>query len=242
MQCSAPSGRLLDARPVWLPTLAALFFAVLTALLGQWQWHKAELKTAQRAGYEAANRLPALNWPEAAALGESALFRRVRLAGRFAAGHQVLLDNRVLHGRAGYHVIVPLRLDDGGAVLINRGWREAAGDRRQLPLIATPRGGQIVEGILVHARSRYLELATGAEAGQVWQNLDLDRYRTWFGDLPDWLVLRTDPARDGLIRDWPEPDLGIARNRSYAVQWFSLCGLIVCLWLYFVVLKRGATR
>lgn len=242
-QCSAPGARLLDARPVWLPTLAALCCAVLTAMLGQWQWHKAELKTALRAGYDRSASLPALAWGEVAALGEAALYRRVRLTGEFAAGYQILLDNRVLHGQAGYHVVVPMRLAGGAAVLVNRGW-QAVGDRSRLPVVGTPAGRQTVEGLLVHARSRYLELAAGAESGPVWQNLDLDRFRTWFGgDLSDWLLLQTPPASaDGLVRDWPAPDIGVARHRSYAVQWFSMSGLSVGLWLYFVVLKRWSAR
>jgi surfeit locus 1 family protein len=238
LQCSSRQpGRLRDARPVWLPTLAAVAFAIATAMLGQWQWHKAELKAALGDRHESAGRLPALSWSEAAALGESALYRRVRLDGRFAADYQILLDNRVQHGQAGYHVMAPMHLAQGGAVLVNRGWLPA-GDRSRLPEAAVPAGGQRLEGILVHASSRYLELAPGSGTGRLWQNLDLDRYRAWFGDLPDWQVLQTAPAGDGLVRDWPVPDTGVAKHRSYAVQWFSMSALIVGLWLYFVVFKR----
>ena len=242
-ECSAPHENLLDARPIWLPTLATLIFAILTAMLGQWQWHKAELKEHLRASYDNAGRLPALGWSEVNALGGAALYRRVRLVGEFAAAYQVLLDNRIVRGRAGYHVLTPLWLEQRGAVLVNRGWQAAEGDRQRLPEIVTPKGTSSIEGILVHARTRYLELAAGAETGRLWQNLDLDRYQTWFGsELPNWLVLQTNSTEDGLIREWPEPDVGIAKHRSYAVQWFSLCALLVGLWLYFVVIKRVVAR
>ncbi|NTV97257.1 MAG: SURF1 family protein [Thiobacillus sp.] len=237
LEFSAPPERRRAARPFWLPTLATLLVAGLTILLGQWQWHKAETKAAQRAGYDRAMAEPVLSWDEARALGEAALYRRVRLQGEFAGEYQVWLDNRILQGRAGYHLVVPLRLEGGGAVLFNRGWRAAEAERR-LPAIATPAGRQTVEGILVHARSRYLELAPEQPVGGLWQNLDLDRYRAWYGnDLPDWLVLRTDMAGDGLVRDWPEPDAGIERHRAYAVQWFSLAALVVWLWFYFGLVK-----
>lgn len=212
-------------------------------MLGHWQWHKAELKTALRAGYDRAASLPSLAWGEVAGLGGTALYRRVRLHGEFAAGYQILLDNKVLHGRAGYQAVLPMRLADGGAVLVDRGWLAASGERSRLPTVAVPVGGQTVEGILVHAQGRYLELAAGGESGRLWQNLDLGRYRTWFGGgLSDWLVLQTDPVQDGLVREWPVPDLGVARHRSYAVQWYSMSALIVGLWLYFVVLKRRPRR
>lgn len=240
-QCSPPAARLPDARPVWLPTLAAVLVAGLTAMLGQWQWHKAEAKEAARTGYEHAAALPALAWSDAAGLGEAAMYRRVRLAGEFMPGHQVLLDNRVQAGRAGYHVVLPIRLEQGGAVLVNRGWLAAGGDRSHPPAAAVPPGRQAIEGILVHARSRYLELAPRGGTGAVWQNLDLERYRAWTGmDLPDWLLLQTAPADAGLTRDWPGPDTGAARHRAYAVQWFSLCALTVGLWGWFAVWRRRA--
>ncbi len=232
------------SRPVWLPTLAAVVFAALTATLGQWQWGKAEMKAAKQASYDNGERLPVLAWNQVAGLGEAAFYRRVRVTGGFAPEYQVLLDNRVQNGRAGYHVITPLRMDQDGAVLVNRGWREAELDRSRPPRVATPAGTQTVEGILIHAQSRYLELSDGADSGPVWQNLDLARYRDWFGKasgetLPDWLILQTSSARDGLVREWPKPDLGIARHRSYAVQWFSMCAVIVGLWVYFVLIKKG---
>jgi len=207
-------------------------------MLGQWQWSKAETKTALAERYGQAGRLSTLNWAEAMALGDAALYRRVRLQGSFAAEFRILLDNRVSHGRAGYHAVVPMRLDPGGAVLVNLGWLPT-GDRRQLPEIVPPTGTQTVEGLLVPARARYLELADAGGAGRLWQNLDLARYRVWFGaELPDRLLLRTDSAADGLVRDWPAPDAGVAKHRAYAGQWFSLSGLSVGLWLYFAVLKR----
>jgi cytochrome oxidase assembly protein ShyY1 len=42
------------------------------------------------------------------------------------------------------------------------------------------------------------------------------------------------PAPDGLLREWPRPDLGVEKHESYALQWYSLAGLAVVL---FVVLS-----
>ena len=56
------------------------------------------------------------------------------------------------------------------------------------------------------------------------------------GDNP----LKRSPAPDGLLRSWPRPDAGIEKHESYALQWYSLAGLAVVL---FVVLsfKRVGT-
>lgn len=234
---------MLEGRPRWLPTLGAAVLAILTAILGQWQWGKAELKAARQAVYAEGGRQPVLAWREARALGPAATYRRVRVAGRFLGDYLVLLDNRVRAGRAGYHVLTPLALEGDGAVLVNRGWLAAAVDRRREPAVGTPAGPLELEGILVRAQGRYLELARDTGAGQVWQNLDLARYRAWLGvgetGLPDWLLMQTSPAADGLARDWPPPHLGLERHRAYAVQWYALCALTVGLWAYFVLVKRG---
>jgi cytochrome oxidase assembly protein ShyY1 len=36
-------------------------------------------------------------------------------------------------------------------------------------------------------------------------------------------------ADDGLVRDWPRPDLGIERHESYALQWYLFAGLAIVL-------------
>ena len=48
-------------------------------------------------------------------------------------------------------------------------------------------------------------------------------------------------ALDGLLREWPRPDTGIEKHEAYALQWYSLAGLAVVL---FVVLsfRRVAAR
>jgi surfeit locus 1 family protein len=220
-------------RPAWLPVAAALFFAVLTFWLGQWQLQRAEEKRARQATFAAAARLPPVALAEVPDAFEP--YVRVRVEGVFDAVHQVFIDNRVYQGRAGYHVVTPL-IHAGGVVLVNRGWLPLAADRADVPRAASPVGRVALEGMLVPARSRYVELAPPAVAGPVWQNLDLDRFRQAYrSDLPDRLVLQTSPAADGLARDWPLPGLGAERHVSYAIQWFSL---IVVLYAYFGIWRR----
>ncbi len=46
----------------------------------------------------------------------------------------------------------------------------------------------------------------------------------------------TSAAQDGLLRDWPQPDAGVAKHYGYAFQWFALCGLIIALYVWFQIL------
>lgn len=222
------------ARPRWLPPLAAVLLAVLCLVLGRWQWDKADHKQAQGRLYHLAGGMPELDWAGAQMLGAAAHYRRVHLEGEFIWSYRIWLDNRVQAGRAGYHLVVPLHLEQGQVLLVNRGWRPVGVDRSRLPEVPLPAGRQRVVGILAPAQGRYLELSGLPDTGRLWQNLDMARYRAWFdAGLPDLLLLETSGAGEGLVQDWPPPDLGAERHRAYAVQWFALAALSLGLWGYF---------
>lgn len=219
-------------RPAWLPVVAALFFTLLTSALGYWQWQRAEDKASLQARFDQAMAEPALRLTLPAGDAAALYFHRLRLRGRYDAAHQIYIDNRILAGRPGYHVITPLRFGRNGLVLVNRGWL-AAGDRRLAPHAAAPAGEVWVEGIAVPARQRYYELSSRTVDGAVWQNLSLERYRSLVGTpLPDLLLLQLSTSRDALVRNWPRPDLGVERHRSYALQWFALSVTLVVLTVY----------
>ena len=223
-------------RPAWLPTLAALFFAALTFWLGQWQLGRAEEKRALQAAYDAAAELPVA---ELATLPmPPARYTRARVSGHLDDDHRIYLDNRVHQGRAGYHVITPL-LHTDGVVLVNRGWLPRGSDRAAPPPVAREPGVVTLQGLLVPARSRYLELSARSVEGRVWQNLDLDRFRAGYrAELPDLMLLQTSDSTDGLVRDWPRPDAGVERHLGYAGQWFSLTAAIAALYVYYGIWRR----
>jgi surfeit locus 1 family protein len=154
----------------------------------------------------------------------------------------VLLDNKVLAGVAGYHVIVPLRIADSPKhVLVNRGWVAAGADRSRLPDVRTPVGSVTVIGIAV-LPGRFLELSGAETTGPVWQNLTIERYRRLMQlDIQPVVIEQHNDLGDGLARSWSHPDFGVAKHYGYAVQWFSLCGLIVFLYVFFHV-KRARSE
>jgi surfeit locus 1 family protein len=127
----------LSRRWLWaLPTLAA---CVLFVSLGRWQWSRGEHRAEQWREFESSESAGAGTRDATARELESLpRFTRVRLRGRFDGAHQFLLDNISDGGRAGYEVLTPLLLDDGGAVLVDRGWVPGSGYREQLPEVALP--------------------------------------------------------------------------------------------------------
>jgi surfeit locus 1 family protein len=219
--------------PAFWPTLATLFFFVLTLWLGNWQSGRAETKRALQARYDRAMLESPIHVGSTLLDRESVLYRKLEVRGVFDDARTILLDNRVHAGVAGYHVLTPLKIDGGqSAILVNRGWVAAGRSRDQVPMPATPQGEVNLEGMAVDPHSRYFELAKTPPQGRVWQNLDFDRYAAGYGrTLQPVLLQQTSPASDGLLRDWPRPDTGVSMHVSYAFQWYSLATTLAVLWL-----------
>ena len=99
----------------------------------------AALRAARRAAAAAGGR----RWPRERRRGApSSSTAGVVLDGRWLAAHTVYLDNRQMNGRPGFFVVTPLRLDDGRAVLVQRGWlpRDCSDRTASLPPPTRPTG------------------------------------------------------------------------------------------------------
>jgi len=163
--------------PTVLPTLAALFFFVLTLSLGNWQSGRADAKRELQARYDAAVRAAPIYVSSDLLDHDSVLYRKLGVEGVFDDAHTILIDNRVLNGVAGYHVLTPLRIRGGTrAILVNRGWVATGRTRDQVPVPPTPPGVVRLEGVAVDPQTRYFELADTPPQGRVRQNLEFERY------------------------------------------------------------------
>lgn len=223
----------------WTPPVATVAAAALGVALGLWQLGRADEKRDLRERYERLAR----DAPVAVAAAElpaaSVELRRVVARGTFEPRHAVFLDNRVLHGVPGYHVVMPLDVGGGRHVLVNRGWVAGVPDRTRLPQVRTPEGVVEVAGVaLVPGRQLY-ELSSDVMAGAVWQNLTIARYRAAHPLAIQPFLIRQDSALDdGLKREWSPPDFGIDKHIAYAAQWFLLAATAVIFFLYAHVRRR----
>ena len=225
--------------------LATLIGVAVTANLGAWQLRRADQKLARQAAIDRQAKLPELNARALAASGEEAVaqqHRRIRLRGRWLHELTVYLDNRQMNGVPGFYVITPLQPADAGpAVLVQRGWVPRNWQNRtQLPAFATPAGEVEIIGHIAPAPTRLYEFA-GAASGPIRQNLELSAYARETGlRLAPLLVLQDDPAgaaNDGLLRQWPQPALGLHTHYGYAFQWFALSALMAGLYVWFQLVR-----
>ena len=235
-------------RPVVL--VAAIVGVVITALLGNWQTRRAEQRTALQAQIEHAMQGSPRSWTGSPPPLSDLLWHRLSLHGTWLENNVVYLDNRPYQGRVGYYVIMPLRLDGGTIVLVNRGWLVRNFENRtQIEPYRTAPGEVGVTGLALPGEARFMQLGHGAalKTNTIWENLDFDAYAKATGTSPLRFVLRQDSiASDGLIRDWPDRgavlESQINRNRGYAFQWYALAVLIIVLCLIYGIRNGRQTH
>ena len=240
MNLPAQSDNQRRFRPRLLPTMATLLGIALFVTAGQWQQRRMDQKLALRSAFDVASAAVAVALPDSGVDWAAWRYRPVAAVGTFDASRQILIDNKIDEGHVGYHVVTPLLLADGRAVLVNRGWISAGESRRQLPLAVPPAGVVSVHGRVNIPTTNYLELNHDAPAGPVWQNLDPARFAAATGLMVLPVVLeQTTPvdAADQLVRNWTAPDFGIDRHRIYMVQWYLFAATAAGLWLYFNLLR-----
>jgi surfeit locus 1 family protein len=230
-----------------VPTLLILLVMAVTIRLGFWQRDRAHQKEALQAQierYEAA----APQTVGATFLPLGAIeFHRVRATGTFMPDLVVYLDNRPYNDQPGFYVVMPLKLQGGGYVLVNRGWlpRNMA-DRTAIAPYDTPAGPVTVEGIARADASRAYELGAGGSAAhqKIRQNLGVASYAAETGlPLQPFVIQQSGfapGAQDGLVRDWPAPTMGVERNYGYMFQWWGMAAAALGFGLY--AARRAATK
>lgn len=232
--------------------LALLSLALIPTMieLGFWQLHRHEHKVAQNTLISDNLKARPVPVTELTSPGHtvplSDYWRRVTATGRFDPAHEVVVRRRTSRDeRVGYHVLIPLILADGRAVVVNRGWIPADGDQRAFPKIpAPPRGEVTITGRLKADETtggsgirdlrdlppRQVMLINSRE-----QAAYLDR--TVLGG---YIELTAPAPRGDSPERIPDPDDGsIGPHMAYAVQWWLFAAGVP---VGFVVLVRREKR
>lgn len=228
-------------RPRLVTGLAAAAGIAATIALGLWQLDRAHQKEAMAARLDRLGREPAIALPADEVSAQDVLWRRVTVRGRFEPRYAVFLDNRVRHGVAGFHVLMPLAIGEGQRyVLVNRGWIAATPQRTRVPAVTTPAGTVEVSGLAVEPSRRFLELSSRVAEGKIWQNLTLERYREAVPiALQPVVIEQRSELDDGLVREWSPPDFGVNTHYAYAFQWFA-AALAILVFYLFTHVRRAA--
>ncbi len=232
-------------RPAWVPTVAALVTVVLCIVAGNWQHRRMQEKEALQQKIAQAAAMAPVALPSGVDDWDPWRFRHVTATGEYDAKRQILIDNKVRAGRVGFDVVTPFRLNDGRAVLVDRGWVAAGPSRAVLPRSSPPAGTITVSGRVDIPPRHYFELGDGnAPSGSLWEHLDPGRYAKATGMPVLPIVIDATDASSGaeLANDFPLPDTGIDRHLSYMVQWYTFAAMAAGLWAWFTLRPRIRRR
>lgn len=209
------------------PLALAAVFAVVTALLGVWQWsrHTDRVEVVERieGNYDAPARALDLVVPDGSSVATAEEWSRVEVSGTYDPD-PLLVRNRPLDREFGYHVLSVLRPADGGMpVLVDRGWVPNAPTAAELPEVPpTP-----TEELAVTGWVRPTEPTFGRDLpeGQL-DSINIEQAGQASGvDLRGGYVVmeaETTAAGENPVRpDPPEPpSIDLGAHQAYAFQWW----------------------
>lgn len=199
----------------WLLLAVALAVAGVCARLGVWQLDRLSQRRARNALVAAALAQPPIELGAGDVAADSALRHRVRARGVYDFAHERVRPGRFYDGMPGVAVLTPLRLADGRAVFVDRGWA-ATPDARTIPLqqyreadtadivglgVAMPRGPGDADPAHLADSLPYPLLPYGIQ------------------------LVSSDAAT--MLRRWPVERLNDGPHLGYAVQWFSFAIIVL---------------
>lgn len=227
--------------PEWRISLFTALMLPLLVSLGFWQLQRAEEKSALAQAYARQQAMPAESPARLASLEAPQLaYRPALAAGRFDPERYFLLDNKTRNGRFGYEVLHVFRLDEGGSILVNRGWIAGDPARQVLPSVAAvPEPVSITGHIYVAPGTPYLlaeQVLTDGWPKRV-QAVEMPLLeRAVEAEIDGSLFpypLRLDPDQAGALDiDWQFINVSPAKHTGYAVQWFTMAAVLVLIYLF----------
>lgn len=224
----------MTGRRVVLTVLGGVVVAVCVAL-GLWQLQRLSDRRALNDRLIAREALPvaevATLTPLDGGRGDPAAYRRVRTTGVYDPANEVVLRARSLNGRAGNHLLTPLTLAGGDAIIVDRGWIPLTIDRPGAAQTAPPAGEVTVTGILVPTEPKPIVFGPrDPPAGRLTTigRIDLERLAQQMPYAIEPLAIAMEqqrPAQTDLPHPAGRPPPGEGPHLAYAVQWFIFAAI-----------------
>lgn len=233
--------------PKWIGFHLLVVIAIVTMInLGFWQLRRLDERQAFNAVVEArydARPVPLDDLVVPGVDPDDVEWRPVTASGTYLGDEQILVVNRSQNGRAGLNVVVPLQLDDGRVLLVNRGFVPLAVDVPPAPATDVAINGRL--RATQERRLGQLSDPSGGELSEV-QRVDIPRLSAQLpGDVVPMYVDLTEssPAElEGLPEPVIAPDLSEGNHLSYAVQWFLFSIAVAIGWVLAVHHSAGKRR
>ncbi len=223
-------------KPKLSMTLATLVVMAICIWAGVWQYNKGQAKIAAQKQIDEGLAMAPVGLPRIENK-DGWEYKRVQFKGVYMPEYQMLLDNRVHNGKAGYQIVTPVKVPREEAyVLVNRGW--VSGDaKRTLPIIETPDEEQLFVGDLFFPVKNVFTLesqqALNAKWHPLWQHINMERYQKMvpFRVKPYMVRLAKESEAAGFVREWPVPKSRVKVHLGYAYQWFGFASTFFVIYI-----------
>lgn len=243
----SPARRSLTVTvPGIIGSLLVLVVAAVCVRLGVWQLDRLEQRRTRNAQVEARLAEPPLTVDAILRDTVGVLFRRARVRGRPDPDRSIALAGRSHRGAPGVHLLTPLQLVDGSAVLVNRGWVPSA-DGASIDFAAVADTSVIdEEGIVLPLPGAGAPRAESSGNGgfqRVWFRIDAAALaRQYPYPLATYQIqLLGNAGQVGGPRRLDPPELDAGPHLGYALQWFSFATIAIIGWIA-LILRRTPTR
>ena len=223
-------------RPLLWPTVVAAGAFLVLLGLGTWQLDRRAWKTGLIAARQAALAAAPVALPETIADPAALEFHRVWVAGRFRHDRELHLAGRYYRDQPGYQVITPLVLDDGSAVLVNRGFVPLAAKDPARRAAGQVAGTARIEGVVRLSGAPGWFTPDNDPAANLWFYPDLARMAAVAGLArvrPVFVEAGPAPNPGGLpIGGQTQADLP-NDHLQYAITWYSLAAALAVIYALF---------
>lgn len=230
-------------RPGLWPTLTVVLGLPLLLTFGTWQVQRLAWKTELIATLEERHAEPPVALPASAELGPELAHRPVRVRAELQPQPVLRYGVERQQGRPGHAVLQLARLDDGRALVVNRGWLA-----EDAPPVDTPAGEVTLSGPLRWIADRSKSWATPANdpAANRWYWYDQAALaRAFDADvLPVVLVASERVLPPGPAVPVPQPmAVNLPNNHlGYAITWYGLAVALIAIYTLYGLTRGKDTR
>ena len=220
-------------------TIFFVFFAFLFFSLGLWQIERGQAKTNLLDDFEK----KILEKPSYINQ-KSQKWDRVYVEGKWDGSKQILIDNVISRGIAGYKVLTPLRMKETDQlILVDRGWIKQNTYRDQLPDIKLIQIDEVVSGILEIPELGLVlsDDLVSKEWPKISQTKNLGVIKNEYDENIFPMILLADPTlKNSLeyIKITPT-NMTPIKHYGYSAQWF-LMFIVLCFMYVWYGYKRNA--
>ncbi|MGM0526191.1 MAG: SURF1 family protein [Pseudomonadota bacterium] len=222
----------LKIASIKIPLVALIITLLAVAVmvkLGFWQLDRAAQKQALFDDYKTSQTLTSKQRTDLNSINRQPdRFEPVTITGKFDQTRIFLIDNQLVNGQPGYHVVGLFdSVSKEQYIPVNLGWLKAPSSRQQLPSIELPNEQLTLEGLVQYPEAnvfinQVVEQQSTSWPSRVQQFIPKEINEITGIPLASFVVLLDKNSPHGFKRNWQPDVMPPAKHQGYALQWFSL--------------------